>query len=331
MSDRQRGIREPRHRREPFPDPSGGDDESRGAPSAGPRGLDPIEAETVLRLIEEEIVPRLARADASSARDGGDPVSATGALDDGERDRFLEALMNRSAAAAASRIDDWIARGLPESSLLGDLLPWTAVRLGQLWEDDTEDFSDVTVALCRLHEILRNHARLRTDSGAAPGPDAPQILLVTNGDDQHIFGLLLVADRFRRSGWRVWTEPGAGAPAIAALLAEVGFDVLGVSASREATPESLMSEIAAYRKASRRSDLKVLVGGGLFAGEPRLAARVGADAMAPNAVEAPRIAESLIEEGPFRRREAKPRAPSTGSQRPARGRRSAPSGPSESK
>ena len=62
-----------------------------------------------------------------------------------------------------------------------------------MWEDDRVSFADVTVALCRLHDVMRN-----LSSSQPPATDTlPQgrrALLVPMPGEQHTFGLVMVAD-----------------------------------------------------------------------------------------------------------------------------------------
>jgi methanogenic corrinoid protein MtbC1 len=74
------------------------------------------------------------------------------------------------------------------------------------------------------------------------------------------------------------------------------FDVLGISVGVDARLDWLKSGIAAVRHASRNRAIGVLVGGPVFASDPSLAARVGADATAADGRRAAEIAEALLNE-----------------------------------
>jgi methylmalonyl-CoA mutase cobalamin-binding subunit len=191
-------------------------------------------------------------------------------------------------------VDELLREGVSQEAVFLELLPQAARCLGELWEEDRCDFSDVTLGLCRLHEVLRDHSVVQDARGPAIAGDAPRILLATACADQHVFGVVLVAEFFRRAGWRVWSEPGAFRDQLAALLARERFDVLGLSAACSLLPDDVANDIETFRKASLHIGLRVLVGGRLFVDAPALVARVGADGAAPDARSAPAAASALL-------------------------------------
>lgn len=273
------------------------------APARAEVGRPPLAGgnlEILFRIIEDEIVPRVVRADASGARPRrgrsrrAPRPSSVVPLAAGDHERFLGLVMNGSAASTRRFVARLLEGGVSDEQVLVDLLPRAARRLGELWEDDRVGFSEVTIGLCRLHEVLRDRRWVLDRAGEGPGADAPRILLATRGDDQHVLGLMLVAEFFRRGGWRVSSEPGASRLHLEAILGEEDFDLLGLSAARDASVERLASEIASMRRAARNPRLKILVGGRLFAADRRLAAKVGADAVAWDARSAPIVAWDLI-------------------------------------
>jgi len=65
---------------------------------------------------------------------------------------------------------------------------------------------------------------------------------------------------------------------IVELVGGQWFDVIGLSASRLSDPAGIGSQIRATRQSSHNSDVRVIVGGQVFAHDPDLASAVGADA-----------------------------------------------------
>ncbi len=264
--------------------------------------LAPDDAAALIGAIEGEIIPRL-----MLAHEPEQPVAATGPAVDAtgpaqedkitleDRERFLSSVTRESAAESRQAIGALLERGVTQETILLDLLASTARRLGELWEEDRLDFTDVTIGLCRLHQVLREQgAPWPDDAGPSPGSRAPRILLTTACADQHVFGVLLVAEFFRRASWRVRSEPGAGRESLSSLLAAQHFDVLGLSAACSTIAEDVGEDISEFRKASCNRELKILVGGRLFAEEPGLVAKIGADAAAFDAKTAPTAARALL-------------------------------------
>jgi len=258
---------------------------------ADDRAMPAESAQVLLNMIEGEIIPRLLLA--HRAATGPEPAVRPGLeLDAGLRERFLATVMRETASAVRAFVDELLQRGVTQELVFLDLLPGAARRLGELWEEDLCDFSDVTIGLCRLHEVVREHSVVH--EGHSPAVSAPRVLLATACADQHVLGVVLVAEFFRRAGWRVWSEPGAFRLQLAAMLAERSFDVIGLSAARSLTADEVAGEIESLRKASSNRALRVLVGGRLFVDSPELVEKVGADGSAPDARSAPGHALQLL-------------------------------------
>jgi methanogenic corrinoid protein MtbC1 len=251
-------------------------------------------AETLFGVIEGEIIPRL-----MLAHKGGKPPEDAAvlplepALSPDDHAKFLETVMTDSAASTRRFIEDLLRRGVTPETIFLDLLTKAAQRLGELWDEDQCDFTDVTIGLCRLHQVLREQS-LPSDGDAARQLEAPRVLLTTACADQHVFGVLMVAAFFRRAGWRVWSEPGTSRARLAAILAEEDFDVIGLSVACTALADDVASEIETFRKASRNTGIKVLVGGRLFSEAPDLVGKIGADAAAFDAKAAPIVGNELL-------------------------------------
>jgi methanogenic corrinoid protein MtbC1 len=189
-----------------------------------------------------------------------------------------------------------LARGVPKPLVFVDLLGTAARSLGALWEADECSFTDVTIGLCRLHMVLREESSL-FGMGGTVDPQRPRrrILLATGNGDQHFLGLVLVAEFFRQADWQVSCEPGLDADGIADRVARNRYDVLALSISQSSRIHSIRVQIDAFRKASLHQPIGVLVGGRLLEVEPEMAERLDADGYCADAVEAPRVAERMLE------------------------------------
>lgn len=243
--------------------------------------------------LEQDIVPRLIQANAAPAvlPDlavlSGRPVAASDVL---ELSRLV--LLPDDGPAR-----DWMLqmrqRGIPVEVLFTDLLSLVARHLGALWEADLCTFSDVTVGVGRLQQILRD-----IGPGLIARPHAAQpplsVLLLPAPGEQHTFGLLMVSEFFRCAGWDVAGGPAQSLDPAAAVRRD-WYDVVGFSLAAEMHLPRLASAIAAVRKASVNPHVGLLLGGPLFASRPELATELGADAVAVNGSLAPEIAAKLVE------------------------------------
>jgi methanogenic corrinoid protein MtbC1 len=112
--------------------------------------------------------------------------------------------------------------------------------------------------------------------------------------EHHTFGLVIIEEFFRRSGWRTWAElSGSVADVVSAVQAH-DFDLFGMSASSDERLDQIAPMIMSVRKASRNRDITVMVGGRLFVERPELVAKVGADTMAADARQAVLGAEGAV-------------------------------------
>lgn len=174
-----------------------------------------------------------------------------------------------------------------------ELLAPTARYLGELWDDDLCDFTDVTVALGRLQRVLRELSPTLGRSVELSG-QRRRVLLLPSPGEQHTFGLVMVSEFFRQAGWDVagggWTGNADGSIRVSAEW----FDVVGFSLGAEIHLQELADSISVVRRLSCNRNLKVLVGGPLFGYQPEVLTRLGADGMTTDGREAPLLAESLI-------------------------------------
>jgi methanogenic corrinoid protein MtbC1 len=246
----------------------------------------------LVRAIESEIVPRLVLA-RRAAQPQAPAASARVVPTAADVARLTEIVLESDADAAYAHVDALRARGAALETLFLELLSPAARRLGELWCEDACDFTQVTVGLWRLHQVLRR--------SSPPAPDDPdgrnvdrRALLVPMPGEQHSFGAAMVAEFFRQSGWNVWSGPLASSDDLFALARRDWFAVVGISVSGETMLGSVSALVRGVRRASRNRAVGVMVGGQIFNAQPDLVARVGADATAVDGRRAVTQAESLL-------------------------------------
>lgn len=242
---------------------------------------------TLVRAIEGDIVPRMIGGRRTAVRSSTSLRSSSAprrALDQEDVQELTRLLIDHDAAVAASYVEGIHHEGASMKSICLGLLAPAARELGWLWEQDRADFVQVTVGLCRLHEVLRGMSRtLRIDR---PSPERGQtVLLVPSPGEQHTFGLMMVAEFFRRAGWEVATEYPARIDQLLSLVSSERYTLVGLTVGCEEHLDGLSGRIAQIRRASRNKGVGILVGGRLFVDNPELATRVGADASARDAGE----------------------------------------------
>ncbi len=174
-----------------------------------------------------------------------------------------------------------------------DLLAPTASYLGELWKADRCSFTEVTVGLSRLRQMLRDLSP-EFELDASEYRHGRRALLLATPGEQHTFGLFVVEAFFRREGWDVSGGQIDSADEIAHLVDRQWFAVAGFSLSSERFIDRLALLIRVVRRHSCNRDIGVLVGGPLFIEQPELAERVGADAFAADGRDAVARARSLL-------------------------------------
>jgi len=256
----------------------------------GPAACD-ADKRSLDRVIEAEIIPRLMLA--HSLEDANAAPSHSEFREDAV-DRLARMAVSEDAATVCAHLTDLLARGLSRKDLLLHVMAPAARRLGEYWEEDLCDFNDVTIGLLKLHRTLRRLMEA-TRPDNQDGGDAPSVLLAPACGEQHSFGVLVVSDFFERSGWRTRCEPQLTSAEAETLAGSEPFDIVGLSVSAETRLDSLKDEISAVRAASCNRDVRLMVGGRVFAEDGGLPDRVGADGAAADGAAAVMEAERLLQ------------------------------------
>ncbi len=245
------------------------------------------------QTIEQEIVPRLVLARSAASGRPLLPPPGTAPVLAGEVDELARLATGRDPGAARSFVAAVLARGTTMEALFLDLLAPAARRLGDLWSEDLCDFTQVTMAVWCLSELLRETGNDLPDPLLRRENDR-HVLLVPVPGEQHTFGLAMVASFFRRSGWTVWSEPLACSNDLVGIVRSEWFSVIGFSLSSTSRLEALATHIRRVRRASRNPAVGILVGGPISVERPELVVMVGADATAIDGRQATFQAESLV-------------------------------------
>ena len=247
----------------------------------------------LLRTIEAEIIPRLMLAHhVGYAPDAAQPADRVVPSADDVAD-FALVVIASDAADAAAYVEARRTEGMALETIYMDLLAPAARRLGALWECDQCDFTEVTLGLWRIQQVMYDLSPAFRYDAAAPARVRHAMLAATPGS-QHTLGLFMVSEFFRRAGWQVWSEPGATTEQIVAAVSTEWFDMVGFSIGSELQFGPLAVTIQRVRQASRNPKVCVMVGGPLISDDPAQAALVGADAAATNASQAVAQAEQWV-------------------------------------
>ncbi|WP_162925304.1 cobalamin B12-binding domain-containing protein [Aurantiacibacter odishensis] len=243
------------------------------------------------KLVSSTIIPHLLLLQPETPAQSGAPQDDV--IDPHEVQQFPDLALTLEANELLGLVEAFLARGVSVESIFIELLAPTARRLGEMWEEDTCDFVDVTMGLWRLQEILRSVAQSSPaliDNALAPR----SILISPMPGDQHSFGALMVEEVFARAGWasEVLLEPKRRE--LLAYVNEQAFDIVGLTLSNDCPSDTLSEFITCLRSVSKNPNLIVLLGGRLVNSQPAIATKAGADGTATDARSALHLAEQLL-------------------------------------
>jgi methanogenic corrinoid protein MtbC1 len=259
--------------------------------------VDASREDQLAEMIESQVIPRLMLLNSPGMCI--DLQRATPARFDGVSactvERFAKLLPKQSFEVVQVELQTLLDDGATLEQIYLDLLGPAARVLGERWERDDVDFFEVTLGLLTLQQALR----WLGGQIDYPGPfaEGKSVLLMPVPGDQHTFGLLMVSEMFRRSGWEVTGGVPLTIAVVERIVAEKPFPIIGLSLGAVTNASALADLIGTVRRASCDRNTVVLVGGSAFTRDPGLAHKLGADRVARDALEAVRIAEQVITTG----------------------------------
>ena len=265
-------------------------------PAAGPvprAGLEDPSIALLVRAIQREVMPRLMLAHSQQAAYRSAKAASTEPMGAPEVQEFVRLLLGGPEKPALAVVEALQAKGVPVEAICLQLLAPAARLLGEFWEQDVCDFTEVTVALGSVQRMLHElgpgleHRLPETSCGLS-------ILLLAAPGEQHTLGIVMVSDFFCRAGWDVYGRPGADTAQVLASLGKGKFHALGFSLAAESDLDALPQLIASVRRAVGSQPLCIVVGGPVFARHPEYASRVGADLVATDWKEAPAAVRHFV-------------------------------------
>jgi MerR family transcriptional regulator, light-induced transcriptional regulator len=251
------------------------------------------------RTIEAEIIPRLLLTHLASRTIGNvtkmpEPIIVEPVYTADQIAAFSDLVRQKPLRMAIEHIDGLLASGMSTEIMITDVLSPTARLLGVQWEEDRITFVDVTLGLSRLQQLLRVYGPA-FEADFAPQHDGHRILLAAMPGEQHTFGMAVVEEFFRRDGWDVHPESNISRTQLLSRVRDEWFDVVGLSASGDASVALLAPLIQSIRDTSLNRHIRVIVGGCAFLAEPANALALGADLVACNGREAVLNVERLLD------------------------------------
>jgi methanogenic corrinoid protein MtbC1 len=248
----------------------------------------------LLPLVEAEIIPRLIQA--HSHRDNKNNEAKLLPAD--EVVAFTKAILLQDSTVANEQIAKLRSHGLTLDSVYLYLLTPAARYLGELWESDACSFTEVTLGMWRIQQMMYDLSPAFHASRKPHATTAKQrrILIATMPGSQHSLGLSMLSEFFRSEGWTVLAIPAPDERELLEALVNNWLDVFALSVSLDRQLDNAKNIIEFARKRSCNPEISVIVGGPLFINNPELAELVGADGTSLDAPGALNLATQLLKE-----------------------------------
>jgi len=249
----------------------------------------------LLPLVEVEIIPRLMQA--HSQRESKNANEAK-LLPADEVVAFTQAILLQDSSVANEQIAKLRSHGLTVDAVYLYLLSPAARYLGELWESDACSFTEVTLGMWRIQQLMYDlspvfHANRKPL--VTPGKQR-RILIATLPGSQHSFGLSMLSEFFRSEGWTVLAIPAPDQRELLEALVNNWLDVFALSISLDSELDNAKNIIEFARKRSCNPEISVIAGGPLCINNPELVESVGADGTSMDAPGALKLATQLLEQ-----------------------------------
>jgi methanogenic corrinoid protein MtbC1 len=257
-------------------------------------GMDAVQRNRLLaKAVEYEILPRLMLAHRFVPDAPVQDLPQWEAVTPDEMLAFAHLVLHGDDNSLTEGVAVLRRRGVPLQGILLELLAPVARHLGELWERDLCDFTDVTVALGRLQQVLRDNSGPGALTSSAPD-QTHSILLTPCPGEQHTFGLSVVAEFFHQAQWDVSAGWMSDDVLPSKLVQDQWFDVVGLSLGSASNLDTLMRCILDIRQNSLNKGIFIILGGPIFSLHPEYADHLTVDAVIIDGQTAPTMAAQLI-------------------------------------
>jgi methanogenic corrinoid protein MtbC1 len=248
--------------------------------------------ESLVKTIEGKILPHIIEQHLESSIP--EDLLAKAKIDEIRISELTNLVLQEDARTSVDYVKAIHASGTSLEDVYLLLLTPVARKLGQMWEEDESSFTDVTIALWRIKQLMYDLSPL-FQQYADENKKGSSIMLVPLPGSQHNLGLFMVSEFFARAGWRIWGELAATEDEIIRMAENDWFDVVGLSASvREQFPQ-LKELIKSIKAKSKNPHVGVIIGSPVFNQFPELVDDLGADMVGIDAADALEKATFFVE------------------------------------
>lgn len=171
--------------------------------------------------------------------------------------------------------------GVSTDDVIDHFIPAVARLMGERWAGDAISFADVTIGTARLQEAVRALG-WHDKSRPRVAETAPVILLIIPRPEHHTLGAFVLADQWRRMGFRVDIAMDQHPRQIAERLRKRRYAMIGMTAAGRRTLASARELVDTIRLTVARAT-PIFIGGAILDRDIDVLAITGADHTARDA------------------------------------------------
>jgi methanogenic corrinoid protein MtbC1 len=165
-------------------------------------------------------------------------------------------------------IAELLNTGVSVDSIVLDLIPRIARKLGEQWESDSLSFTEITIATGRLQKLIYSLDHFFQET-RAHAPTAHSIFVSASPGSHHTLGPLILSNYFTWAGWNVHSESRPTQAGIEALIASqkltaIAITAIAISVADYDQLDQLPNLIQSIRNKSLNPEIIVLTGGSLY-------------------------------------------------------------------
>ena len=255
--------------------------------------------QSLLAVIESQIVPQLVRAHADQLASG--PTPATQHLNPSAATvaEFATQCHQEDERACWDFVERLVQQHHSVPEILLNLITPAARYLGELWVQDRLDFSHVTLGLLRMQNMTHHYGFLNRRAHHQAGPKYRAMVVAAPGS-QHLLGLAMVSEFFVNDGWDVTVEVATTEPALLQAVEQDWYEVLGLSVGLLEQLDTLPALITSLRAHALNPHMGIMLGGAAFTHPGTVERAYGADAVCLAPLEAMGLARQMARAQPSR-------------------------------
>ena len=202
---------------------------------------------------------------------------------------YLDAVLAGDRRRAVAAVDRARAEGVAHRDIYLGVFQPALREVGRLWEENRIGVADEHLATAITQAAM---ARLYDDLFAAAGGEGRLLVAACADVERHELGLRMICDLLELEGWdTVFLGATTPVESLVEMVATRRPAVVALSASIAPHLARVREAIRAIRERMGADAPLIAVGGRPFLDDPGLAARVGADLTARDAVEAVELLE----------------------------------------